>query len=54
MITVGRLSKGKRCADSHENEDFDTTTASNQRLSFDSKGYGCKKILSSTFQIWFA
>jgi len=32
----------KRCADGHENNDFDTTTASMWKLSFDSKGYGAK------------
>jgi len=32
----------KRCAGGHENNDFDTTTASKLELSFDSKGYGVK------------
>jgi len=36
-------------ADGHENDDFDTTTASMVKFSFDSKGYGVKKILRSTF-----
>jgi len=32
----------KRCADCHENYDFDTRTASMLKLSFDSKGYHVK------------
>jgi len=36
----------KGCADAHENDGFDTTTASILKLSFDSKGYGVK---DSTF-----
>jgi len=38
----------KCCTDGHENDDFDTTTASTLKLSFDSKGYGVK-FLRSTF-----
>jgi len=39
----------KRCVDGHENDDFDTATTSMLKFSFDSKGYGVKKILRSTF-----
>jgi len=45
-MLLGRLSKSKskrkRCADGHENDDFDTTTASMLKLSFVSKGYCAK------------
>jgi len=34
--------ENKRCAYSHENYDFGTTTASMLKLSFDLKGYGVK------------
>jgi len=33
-------------ADDHENDDFDTTTASMAKLSFDSKCYGVKNYVS--------
>jgi len=36
----------KRCSDGHENDDFDTTTASLLKLSFDSKGFGVKILRS--------
>jgi len=41
----------KRCADGHENHDFDTATASMLKLSSDSKGYGVKNsyVLRSRF-----
>jgi len=38
---IGRLRK-TLCADSHENDDFDTTTVSMLSFDFDSKGYGIK------------
>jgi len=44
-----KLERLKRCADGHENDDFDTTTASMLKISFDSKGYGVKKVLCSRF-----
>jgi len=37
-------SKRKRCADDHENDNFDTTTASMLNLSSDSKGYDVKNL----------
>jgi len=37
------IRKANSCADGHEKYNFDTTTASMLKLSFDSKSYGVKK-----------
>jgi len=42
MVNVKANLERKRSADGHENDDFDTTTASTFKLSFDSKGFGVK------------
>jgi len=52
-LTIGRLSKAnlehKCCTDGHENYDFDTTTTSMLKLSFDSKG---SYVLRSRFGLY--